>query len=106
MYNYDTVTEAIQGLKRRGYTLDFNAQADAECLVCHDTSLNLSPEEFQIDEVYRFEGNSDPGDEMVVYAISSERHNAKGVVINAFGTYSDGTVAAIVKHLHRHHTSD
>jgi hypothetical protein len=103
MYSYDTVTEAIQGLKQRGYSLDINIHTEKECLVCHSRSLELSPDEFCIDEVHRFEGDSDPGDEMVVYAISSEAHQMKGIVVNAFGTYSNGTVAAIVKHLHRHH---
>ncbi|MBK7382430.1 MAG: phosphoribosylpyrophosphate synthetase [Flavobacteriales bacterium] len=103
MYNYDTVTEAIQGLKQRGYSLDFNVQREKECLICHAPALNLSADDFRIDEVYRFEGDSDPGDEMVVYAVSSDRHHAKGTLVNAYGTYSNGEVAAIVKHLHRHH---
>lgn len=103
MYNYDTVTEAIQGLKERGYELDLNIHPEKECLVCHSNALELSPDDFCIDEVYRFEGDSDPGDEMVVYAISSGTHHMKGVVLNGFGTYSNANVSAIVKHLHRHH---
>lgn len=104
MYNYDTVTEAIQDLKERGYTLDLNIHPEKVCLMCHSTALELAPDDFCIDEIYRFEGNSDPGDEMVVYAISSDVHQLKGVVVNAFGTYSNTNVAAIVKHLHRHHS--
>ena len=103
MYNYDTVTQAISGLKKRGYSMDFNVQAEKDCLICHAEELSLAPDEFQIDEVYRFEGDSDPGDEMVVYAISSDGHSVKGTLVNGYGTYSDGDVAAIVKHLHRHH---
>lgn len=103
MYNYDTVTEAISGLKKRGYSMDFNIQTEKECLICHSDELSLSAHEFQIDEVYRFEGDSDPGDEMIVYAISSDDHGAKGTLVNAYGAYSDGDTAAIVKHLHRHH---
>lgn len=104
MYNYDTVTEAIKGLKKRGYGMDFNVHTEKECLVCQTNDLSLPPDEFKIDEVYRFEGDSDPGDEMVVYAISSDQHSVKGTLVNAYGTYSDGNIAAIVKHLHRHHT--
>lgn len=104
MYNYDTVTEAIQDLKKRGYAMDFNVQLEMECLVCNAPALSLTADDFQIDEVYRFEGDSDPGDEMVVYAISSDLHHAKGTLLNAYGAYSDGNIAAIIKHLHRNHT--
>ena len=39
-------------------------------------------------EFHRFEGNSDPGDEAIVYAIES-RNGLKGVLVNAFGVYSE-----------------
>lgn len=86
MYTYDTVSEAVNGLKKRGYTIDFNLEQ--ECIVCHKTPLSLKPDEFEITEVYRFEGNTDPADEAVVYAIES-KHNQKGVLVNGFGISAD-----------------
>lgn len=38
---------------------------------------------------------------MIVYAISAKDKNAKGVLVNAFGTYSDSRNSAIVKKLNR-----
>ena len=70
MYNYDTVTEAIKDLKARGFTLDFNLQANA--LQCFNPDLVLEPEEFEIKEIYRFEGDTNPSDEEIVYAIESK----------------------------------
>lgn len=99
--SYETVSEAMTDLNKRGYTLDFSIFAEEECLVCKGTSLQLSPEEFEIDEIYRFEGNTDPGDEMIVYAISSPKYGAKGMLVNAFGTYADSRAPEIVKYLHR-----
>ena len=84
MYTYDTVAEAVNGLKQRGYTIDFNLEA--ESISC--TSSKLKPSEFEITEVYRFEGNSDPADEAVVYAIES-RDGRKGVLVNGFGISAD-----------------
>ena len=98
-YSYDTVSEAINELAKRGYTSDFKVLSEEECIVCSMTAKQLSPEEFVIDEVYRFEGNSDPEDEMIVYAISSLHHNVKGILINAYGMYSDAATAKIVKKL-------
>lgn len=100
--NYDTVTEALADLKKLGYTVDFSVLTDKECLICHLTATVLSPDDFVIDDFYRFEGDSDPGDEMIVYAISSKHDNIKGIVVNAFGIYSDSSSSAIVKKLAAH----
>jgi hypothetical protein len=86
MYTYDTVTEAVNDLKRRGYTMDFNIEFDK--IVCHEKPVTLSANEFEIVEVHRYEGNSNPDDEEVVYAIeSSDGH--KGILVDAFGIYAD-----------------
>ena len=53
-YNYDTVTEAITELAKRGYVTDFELMTEKECLVCHQSSLCLTPEEFVIDEFHLF----------------------------------------------------
>lgn len=101
-YAYTTVSEAINELARRGYTTDFELLADQECLACHNTSLYLSPEEFEIDEIHRFEGDTDPGDEMIVFAISAKKHAVKGIIVNAYGMYSDATTSKIVERLKKH----
>ena len=87
MHYYETVTQAVSGLSKRGYTVNFNLVSDH--LAGDGGDMKLHPDEFVIDEVYRFEGETDPGDEMVVYAISSESRGVKGVLVNAFGVYSD-----------------
>ena len=52
--SYDTVSEAITDLQKLGYTIDFTIMSDKECIVCHKTSTELSPEDFKIDNFYRF----------------------------------------------------
>ncbi len=102
MYTYDTVTEAVSDLKRRGYNIDFNLQYD--CIVCHDTPISLMPDEFEIVEVHRYEGDSDPADEAVVYVIES-RNGEKGILVDAFGTYADNISTEMVEKLKVKHTS-
>ncbi len=99
MTNYDTVTEAVQDLKRRGYSIDFNIAFDK--LICSENDICLHPDEFEIVEVYRFEGNTDPADEAIVYAIESNKGH-KGVLVNAYGTYAEGMSQEMVKKLHIH----
>lgn len=101
-YAYDTVSEAINDLALRGYTTDFELMTEQDCLACHKTSTYLSPDEFEIDEIYRFEGNTDPGDEMIVFAVSAKTHSLKGIVVNAYGIYSDTATSKIIERLKKH----
>ena len=96
MYSYDTVTEAVQGLKQRGYSIDFNLEADKIC--CSKTPLELKPAEFDITEFYRFEGESDPADEAVVYAIES-RKGERGLLVTGFGISAEGIGEAMIEKL-------
>lgn len=100
--SYDTVSEAMNDLMKRGYTTDFNLNAAEDCIVCKKSNLSLSADEFMIDEIYRFEGETDPGDEMILYAISSDKHQVKGIILNAYGIYADTKTSKIVKLLHKH----
>lgn len=104
--SYDTVTEALTSLRERGYTVDFELLADEECIVCKTDFRKLSPKEFKIDATYRFEGESDPADNMILYAISSPVHNLKGIVLNGYGIYSDPGTFKIVEILQRNIESE
>lgn len=87
MYTYDTVVEAINALKLRGYTIDFNLDNDK--IICTDKIHCLGVDDFEITETYRFEGDSNPSDEDVVYAIESKDKKVKGILSSAFGLYAD-----------------
>lgn len=87
MNEMTTVSRVLSVLKERGYTEDFNLTDT--CLSCHANALQLYPNEFVVDKHYRFEGLSDPGDEAIVYAISSVKHDIKGTLVNGYGIYSE-----------------
>lgn len=97
MNNMTTVSQVLNKLKSQGYTVDFNL--DDSCLVCHGNSLKINPDEFVVDKHYRFEGPSDPGDEAIVYAISSEKHQIKGTLVNGYGISSDSMTHEMIKAL-------
>ena len=94
MTSYDTVSEAVNGLKKRGYDLDFNLEKN--CLICHGNKFNVN--DFEIVEVYRFEGDSDPSDEAVVYAIRSA-NGMKGVLVNGYGISAESMGSDMAKKL-------
>lgn len=100
MYQYDTVVGAINGLKERGYSLDFNIAFDK--IICVQNDYCLNPAEFEITEVYRFEGDTNPSDEDVVYAVESKNGELKGIITSAFGTYADSLSADMIRKLSMH----
>lgn len=92
-----TLSEVLNKLKNEGYTVDFNLKEN--CLVCQGNALEVDPEDFVVDRHFRFEGQSDPGDEAIVYAISSVKHDVKGTLVNGYGIYSDSLSDKMIKAL-------
>lgn len=85
--SYGTLSETINALKKEGYTIDFNI--NTEYLVCHHEAMILSPDDFIIDKFFRFEGETNPDDQSILYAISSTKLGKKGVLVNGYGISSD-----------------
>jgi len=97
MEAFETVTETLDYLRRQGYTEDFNLNND--CIECGEGIHKITGDEFTIDKVYRFEGNSDPADESIVYAISSDKYNLKGVLVNGYGISTDALTDEMIEKL-------
>ena len=77
-YHYATVTEALKELNQKGFIQDFNLQ---------DETIQRNPQNYEIEHVYRYEGNSNPDDEAVVYGITSNS-GEKGVYVAGFSANS------------------
>ncbi|MEJ7584961.1 MAG: hypothetical protein WKF43_12990 [Acidimicrobiales bacterium] len=84
----DTVTEATQMLEREGY--------DACVYLLDDGSLRFAGTEptcpidqAVVERMFRFEGDSDPGDEMVVFGLHYPAHDVRGTLVSAFGLAAD-----------------
>ena len=100
MKNYESLIDAFDDLRKRGYEADF--ATDSVCLYCGDLDIRLNPEEFNIDEVYRFEGDSNPDDNTILYAISSTT-GVKGTLVDSFGAYAENLSFEMAKKLQAHH---
>ena len=96
MTYYRTLSEALNDLKTRGYREDFNLQP--HCLTAPSLSLELHPENFEVDEFHRFEGMSNPDDNSIVFAISS-KDGIKGTLVDAYGMYSSNLTDSMIKKL-------
>jgi hypothetical protein len=94
-FHYATVTDAISELRQQGFIVDFNLKEN--CLEAD--SMEFASEEFEILDVYRYEGNSDPADEATVYAIVSQS-GLKGILVTGYGINSDTVSTQILRKLH------
>ena len=98
MIKYESLVDGLADLKARGYTFDFNMKNN--CLECGD--LVLMPDDFEVTEVYRFEGMTDPDDQSVLYALES-KDGIKGTLVNGYGLYSDDATDELIAKLHVTH---
>ena len=87
MTPYNTLSETMNELRKEGYTEDFNLQQS--CLECRNGQFQVFADEFKVDQYFRFEGASNPDDSAILYAISSDSKNLKGLLVNAYGIYSE-----------------
>ena len=96
MKTYDTLTEALNDLRKQGFTQDYNLKSDY--LHCLPDNIELRPADFNIVNVYRFEGMTDPDDETVLYAIEA-KNGSKGTLVDAYGVYSEAISTEMVEKL-------
>nr|MBS0038214.1 phosphoribosylpyrophosphate synthetase [Saprospiraceae bacterium] len=99
--DYPTMVHALKDLKKEGYKSDFQVSGNA--IVCSDSGKKLKPGECVVDKVYRFEGESNPSDSSIVYAISAPDQGIKGVLVSAYSTYSEPMEDDLVKLLSMDH---
>ncbi len=71
-YKYDSASKALYHLKEQGYTVDFNIEFD---------ELTVEASDYEIDQLYRYEGMTDPADESTVYGIRNVHTGKKGVFV-------------------------
>lgn len=98
--SYDSLSEALDDLKKRGYTEDFNLKAN--CVACPRLQLELQPEQFTIEEAYRFEGMSNPDDNAVVFAVSAPP-DLRGTLVDAYGVYAEALTPEMAQKLRFSH---
>ena len=88
-----------------GYTEDFRVtETGLESLNHHQ---NYKPEQVQVVNFFRFEGESDPDDNAILYVIETS-DGTKGTLVDAYGVYNDSRVTqfmSTVENIHKKQTN-
>lgn len=91
----ETVLEAVQLLEREGYNGNTTVHADGT-LTCGACRTTHSVDGALVDQVFRFEGMSDPDDEAIVLGMRCPECGLRGVIVSAFGPNAE---PAVLEHL-------
>jgi hypothetical protein len=89
----ETMVSVMSKLEEDGYNVQFQATADG--LVSLKSNKVYQPDDIKVENFYRFEGDSNPDDSSIVYAIAAG--DEKGILTDSYGQNSDEHVAAFMK---------
>jgi len=92
-----TVTEAVEILRRNGYVEDFELVQGR--LKGDGGNARCAIGEAVVERVYRFEGPSDPGDQMIVFGLLDPVSDVRGTLAAPFGPLADPALYEQLSHL-------
>jgi hypothetical protein len=93
-HNLKTLVETLNDLKKQGYKSDFFVEGTH---LRSSISGNMyAPEDVSILDAYRFEGESDPSDEAILYVIETNT-GEKGTIANTYGAQFDEQINTYIK---------
>lgn len=82
-----TLSQVMEKLREKGIT-DEIIMNDKKQFVIHSTAKAYRAEDLKIIRVYRFEGASDPADNIVLYLVEDVYGN-KAMIIDSYGANSN-----------------
>jgi hypothetical protein len=92
---YNTVTCAIDALRKRGFNTDFELRDNS--IVSGKTTLGI--DDLTIEAFFRYEGNSDPADRASVYGLKSNL-GIKGILVTTDDANAEVSSTALLRELH------
>ncbi|MCA9509743.1 MAG: phosphoribosylpyrophosphate synthetase [Myxococcota bacterium] len=97
----ETLRDALRRFERAGFRDAF--RAEREGLRAIAAKRTYAPEELVIDEVARFEGDTDPQDEAVLFAVRADDGSVRGTLVATYGPQGDARLAELVHRLETAH---
>src|SRR5277367_5889583 len=93
-----TISQVLERLQRKGYVENFKACTSGMRVI--PMNIFVEPDKLIVDEVFRFEGETDLDEEAIIFALRCPKNNLKGTYLVAFGPMMDAQDIAVVAHLH------
>lgn len=96
----NTMVTMLEKLNKDGFITQFKATENG--LLSLDLKKTYKPDEVRIAHFYRFEGESNPGDSAILYAIETN-DGEKGTLIDSYGISADKNVAHFIRKVNEIH---
>ena len=93
---YTSLSVAIEDLKTKGFTEDFNLVADG--IESKSLKRQWKAGDLEVVKHYRFEGMTNPGDNTILYLIETT-DNRKGLLVDVYGADYGNISADMIKKL-------
>jgi len=90
-----TLVTVEKKLNSQGYTKDFSVKDGRLTTMDSESATTYSPEETTIVDYFRFEGESNPDDMSILYAIETT-DGTKGTISSAYGVYANEDVDTFI----------
>ncbi|MDX5422181.1 MAG: hypothetical protein LPK07_01375 [Hymenobacteraceae bacterium] len=90
-----SLVNVLNRLRKEGFKHDFKVSADGTACSVEDNK-EFTPEQVRIVDFYRFEGESNPDDMSILYALETDT-GLKGTISNSYGPYADENVDTFLK---------
>lgn len=88
-----SVIEIIEQLRNEGYINDFSIKNDT--ILDDSGKKSYRPEDLIIERIERYEGDSNPSDNAVIYVLTA-KDGTKGILVDSYGAYADPKLAKII----------
>lgn len=88
-----TMASCMESMQKKGFTENFMVKEG----YLHDlgTEKTYTPQQVKIPNFFRFEGESDPADSSILYAIETD-DGVRGLLSDSYGPYSDMDVTNFI----------
>jgi len=85
----NTLTSCVNNAVKDGYRESFKVTKQG--LVSNSKNKTYKPQDVKVIDFFRFEGESDPADNSILYVIETS-DGTRGTLIDAYGTYADEAI--------------
>ncbi len=95
-----SLADTVRKIQSKGYGENLTSKVDH--FEARSGEIKLYPVDIRVDEIVRFENTSDPDDQAILYAVSSDSKGVKGIFVESFGVYNEELSSEMTERLKAH----
>ncbi len=99
-HNMETMSSCMAQLRKKGYSEDFTI--DTKGITPVGLKKHYKPWQICIENFYRFEGDSDPADSSILYAVETD-DGLRGLISDSYGPQADSLTSSFMQRVDDFH---